>query len=73
MPKNLGIMIPRGRSIWQKHEERQPERKEIVEYCITHNRDYKGTVVLMGQKNMLLGKTVGDEMDWNGPGTVKKK
>ena len=38
-------MIRKGRSIWQTHEEKTTieERKEIVDYCINHNRDYKGT------------------------------
>ena len=37
--ENLRIIFRKGRSIWKTHE----ERKEIVDYCINHNRDYKGT------------------------------
>ncbi len=39
------IIIQNGRSIWQRHEEKQHLRneKEIVNYCINHNRDYKNT------------------------------
>ena len=43
--ENLRIIFRKGRSIWQTHEEKTTieERKEIVDYCINHNRDYKGT------------------------------
>ncbi len=39
---NSKITNLNGRSIWQKHVERE-ERKEIVDYCIRHDKDYKGT------------------------------
>ena len=41
--ENLMIMIRNRNSIWQKHEEKTTveERKEIVEYCINHDRSYK--------------------------------
>lgn len=45
--ENLGIMIKR--EVYMAEARRKTtlaERKEIVEYCITHNRDYKGTASL---------------------------
>ena len=43
--ENLRTIVQNGRSIWQKQEEKTSieERKEIVEYCIEQNRNYKET------------------------------
>ena len=41
--QNLRITIQNRRSIWQKQDVKPlfDERKEIVDYCIEHNRNYK--------------------------------
>ena len=43
--ENLRITIRNRRSIWQKQRRKTTfeERKEIVDYCINHNRNYKNT------------------------------
>ena len=43
--RELRDYCPNRRSIWQKQEEKASieERKEIVKYCIGHNRNYKET------------------------------
>ena len=46
--KNSRTTIRSGRSIWAEARRKttQKERKEIAEYCIAHDKDYKGTAVL---------------------------
>lgn len=39
-------MFLNGRSIWRKQKNAIEERKTIVEYCLSHDRDYKGTASL---------------------------
>ena len=46
--QNLRITIQNRGSIWQKARRKTTidERKEIVNYCIEHNRNYKETASL---------------------------
>lgn len=39
-------MFLNGRSIWRKQKNAIEERKTIVEYCLSHDRGYKGTASL---------------------------
>ncbi len=57
--ESLRITIRNRRSIWQKHEKTTlEERKEIVDYCINHNRNYKNTAAKfdVSYSRFILGK-----------------